>query len=156
MNKHAISIMWSEEDKGYIASIPGIPTLSAFGNTRDEALSQLHIAAQAYFEALEDAGQPQPQPGTISTYSGQLRLRMPRGLHAALSDEAEWEGVSLNTYLVSLLSERHSAKILMNKINNLEIVFDKEKSSFVQGYGDTPKRAHGIDEAVKKYRKKES
>ena len=133
MDKHAISIKWSDEDNSFVATIPGIKALSAFGTTREEALSELHIAADAYFEALEEAGKPLPLPEKAIPYSGQLRLRMPKSLHAALSCEAEDENISLNTYIVTLLSERHMEKKLLNKIealgNLIETTNSKEFSS---------------------------
>ena len=115
MNKHAISIKWSDEDNCYVATIPGIKALSTFGMSREEALSELHIAAEAYFEALKTAGKPPPLPEKVIPYSGQLRLRMPKSLHAALSYGAESENVSLNNYIVSLLSERHMERKLLNE-----------------------------------------
>ena len=118
MNKHAIAIKWSDEDNGFVAAIPGIPALSAFGATREEALSELCIAAEAYFETLKDAGKPLPLPEKVNPFSGQLRLRMPKSLHAALSSEAEDENISLNTYIVSLLSERHIERKLLDKIED--------------------------------------
>jgi predicted HicB family RNase H-like nuclease len=116
MEKHAISIKWSDEDNCFVAMIPGIQALSALGSTREEALLELLMAAEAYFEALEAAGKPLPLPEKAIPYSGQLRLRMPKSLHAALSCEAESENISLNTYIVSLLSERHVEKRLLNRI----------------------------------------
>ena len=110
MDKYAISIKWSDEDNSFVATIPGIKGLSAFGATREKALSELHIAAEAFFEALEAARKPLPLPKKVTPYSGQLRLRMPKSLHAALSAEAENEEISLNTYIVTLLSERHIEK----------------------------------------------
>jgi len=41
-------------------------------------------------------------------FSGQFRLRIPGSLHAALADEARNQGISLNSYLIFLLSSRHS------------------------------------------------
>lgn len=38
------------------------------------------------------------------TYSGKLLLRMPKSLHRRLAEEADRENVSLNQYIVSLLS----------------------------------------------------
>lgn len=38
-------------------------------------------------------------------YSGQLRLRMPASLHREISEQADKEGVSLNTYLLYLLAK---------------------------------------------------
>jgi hypothetical protein len=43
-------------------------------------------------------------PRPAATVSGQLRVRMPRSIHAALIDEAEAEGVSLNQLIVSKLA----------------------------------------------------
>ena len=118
MNKHPISIKWSDEDNNFVAAIPGIKGLSGLGTTREEALSELRIAAEAYFEALKAAGKPLPLPEKVTPYSGQLRLRMPKSLHAALSSEAEDENISLNTYIVSLLSERHMERKLLNRIEH--------------------------------------
>jgi predicted HicB family RNase H-like nuclease len=42
----------------------------------------------------------------VREYSGQLRLRLPRSLHGRLVQEAELDGVSLNTLIVSWLAER--------------------------------------------------
>lgn len=124
MNKHAISIKWSDEDNSFVAIIPGIKALSAFGATREKALSELCIAAEAYFEALRTTGKSLPLPEKMLPYSGQLRLRMPKSLHAALSDEAESENISLNTYIVSLLSEKHIERKLLNKIEDTFSSFD--------------------------------
>ena len=124
MNKHAISIKWSDEDNSFVATIPGIKALSALGATREKALSELCIAAEAYFKALKAAGKPLPLPEKVIPYSGQLRLRMPKSLHAALSYEAESENISLNTYIVSLLSEKHIERKLLNKIEDTFSSFD--------------------------------
>ncbi len=143
MNKHAISIKWSDEDNSFVATIPGIEALSAFGSTREEALSELHIAAEAYFEALEISGKPIPLPEKVIPYSGQLRLRMPKSLHAALSNEAEGEKISLNTYIVSLLSERHIEKKLLNMIEGKITAFNNRSQA-----------TYKVGESEKKYRSK--
>jgi len=154
MNKHAISIKWSDEDNNFVATIPGIETLSAFGATREEALSELYIAADAYFEVLEEAGKPLSMPVKVHPFSGQLRLRMPKSLHAVLSSEAEAENISLNTYIVTLLSERHIEKKLLNKIEVLENLIQttdsKEYSSVDAGLQSTYK----VKESQKTYKSK--
>jgi len=62
--------------------------------------------------------------------SGQLRLRMPKSLHAALSNEAEEESISLNTYIVTLLSDRHIEKIstFNNRSQTAHKVEEKDKN----------------------------
>ena len=154
MNKHAISIKWSDEDNGFIASIPGINSLSAFGATREKALSELKIAAEAYFEALEEAGRPLPYPEKIIPYSGQLRLRMPKSLHSTLAGEAEGEGISLNTHIVTLLSERHIEKKLLNKIEAIENYIESTRAGMIPDYTRSSQPTHKSEESKKKYKKK--
>lgn len=154
MNKHAVCIKWSDEDNGFIATIPGIKALSAFGAKREKALSELKIAAEAYFEALEAAGKPLPLHEKVTPYSGQLRLRMPKSLHAALSNGAEDEGISLNTYIVTLLSERHIEKKLLNKIEALENLLDATNSKGISTFLNSSQPTHKIEENNKKYKSK--
>lgn len=154
MDKYAISIKWSDEDNGFIATIPGIQALSAFGFSRDEALSELHIAAEAYFKVLKKAGRPFPVEDKIIPYSGQIRLRMPKSLHAALSNGAEDEGVSLNTYMVTLLSERHMEKKLWKKASAIEEMLKATNSSGVSDVYNSARPIRKIEENMKKYRSK--
>lgn len=156
MDKNAVSIKWSDDDNGFIATIPGINTLSAFGTTREQALSELKTAAEVYFETLEEAGKPLPIPEKVIPFSGQLRLRMPKSLHASLSYGAEREGVSLNTYIVSLLSERHMVRRVLNKIDEIEDNFKallSEKNSEKDRAHITTQTAHRVEENKKKYKK---
>jgi len=54
MSKHyTINLKWSNEDKGYIATVPEFPGLSAFGSTSEEALKEAHIAVAGFVESLE-------------------------------------------------------------------------------------------------------
>ncbi len=46
-----------------------------------------------------------------SESSGQFRLRLPRRLHADLVAEAKAQGVSLNSYVMYLLSTRHGQEM---------------------------------------------
>lgn len=154
MNKHAISIKWSDEDNGFIAIIPGIKAISAFGAEREKALAELKIAAEAYFKALEEAGKPSPLPEKIVTYSGQLRLRMPKSLHTALSNEAEDEGISLNTYIVALLSERHFGRKLLNKIESIENFLEATNSKRIPDFISNSQPTHKIEENNKTYNRK--
>lgn len=146
MDKHAVSIKWSDEDQSFVATIPQILGLSALGATRDEALSELSIAAEAYIEALKAAGKPLPLPEKVNPYSGQLRLRMPKRLHATLSEEAEDNHISLNTYLVSLLSERHMEKKLLKKWDDFVHLNKSEKADKTYDFGKDQRPAFHIKE----------
>jgi predicted RNase H-like HicB family nuclease len=114
MFKYSLQIKWSDEDNGCIATAPELPGLSAFGKTQEEAVSELKIAAEAYLEALKESGQAIPVPEKMAPYSGQIRLRMPKSLHAKLAAAAATDDISLNTYIVSLLSERQGEREALN------------------------------------------
>jgi len=131
MEKYPISIKWSDEDGGYIAIIPGIRGLSTFGESSSEALSELKIAADAYFQSLKNAGKHVPELERITPYSGQLRLRMPKSLHCQLSQAAKNEGVSLNTHIITLLSKRLVEEELSCAILRLENMFRSISSDIV-------------------------
>jgi len=107
MNKYSINVIWSDEDKAYVASIPEFDSLSAFGDTQEEAIDEAKTALKGFLEVYKEDGCKLPEPQTLNTHSGQTRLRLPKILHSKLSRQAEREGVSLNTYMVHLLSENH-------------------------------------------------
>ena len=156
MNKHAISIKWSDEDNGFIAAIPGIHGLSVFGKTREKALSELNVASEAYFKSLKKAGRQLPDEEKIIPYSGQIRLRMPKSLHADLSDWAKDEGVSLNTYIVTLLSERHMGRNLVKKVDALKRKLETMNSRIMNRTYDASHSLHKIEEREDKYRSKKN
>lgn len=120
MFQYSINLAWSDEDEGYIATIPEFPGLSAFGENPEEAVEEAKIAAKGFIEVFKEDACELPEPDKLKTHSGQTRLRMPKSLHAALSDEAKAEGVSLNTHIVNLLSERRIIRKLERKIETIE------------------------------------
>ncbi len=46
IQKENINIFYSEDDKGYIASLVRMPTLSAFGNTPKEAMMEMETVIE--------------------------------------------------------------------------------------------------------------
>ena len=120
MDKYSINIVWSDEDESYIATIPEFPGLSAFGDTPEEAIEEAKIALAGFIEVFEEDGCKIPVPQTLSTFSGQTRLRLPKTLHAKLTQQANREGVSLNTYMVQLLSENHVKNQIQKQLNRIE------------------------------------
>ncbi len=57
-----------------------------------------------WIETAYEAGDEIPLPSSDDTYSGKLLLRMPKSLHRCLAQKADRENVSLNQYIVSVLS----------------------------------------------------
>lgn len=90
---------------GWVATIEELPGCAGQGTTPNEALADLREAAFAWVQAMIEAGADVPPPRDESEqFSGQFRLRVPVGLHRALAEEAEREGVSMNTLAASILA----------------------------------------------------
>ena len=62
-------------------------------------------AKREWFKAaLEDKVEIH-EPDSLSKYSGQFKLRIPRSLHRDLAEHSVREGISMNQYCVYLLSK---------------------------------------------------
>jgi antitoxin HicB len=102
----SIRIIWSDDDGGYIATSPEFEDLSAFGATPQEAAAQLEPVVRVAIATYRDSGWPLPEPKRVHEHSGQLRLRLPKSLHGRLVEEADRDGVSLNTLIVTYLAQQ--------------------------------------------------
>lgn len=120
MSKHSTIIQWSEEDGAYIAFVPELPGLSAFGSSLEEAARELSLAKEAYLEVLTEDEEEIPEPETLKPFSGQTRVRLPKSLHASLANQAKQQGVSLNTHIVYLLSERNALSEVKKALTGFE------------------------------------
>ena len=128
MSNYSVNISWSEEDGGFIATIPEFKNLSAFGKTYEEALTEVRNVLEGYIETFKEDNVPLPPASTVSSYSGQIRLRIPTELHRTLALEAERQRVSLNTLMVSFLSLNYGMSRITNTEQNLFIVVVKSDS----------------------------
>lgn len=103
LEKYTFVIRRTDEDKEepFVARVVEFPYLSAYGKTPDEAYEIAVDTIRAFEE--EKLSLPNPLPN-INEFSGRISLRIPKSLHRKLSTYAEVEGVSINQYLVNLLS----------------------------------------------------
>jgi predicted RNase H-like HicB family nuclease len=62
MSDYHINVFYSEHDEGYIADIPDLKSCSAFGETPEEALSEVLKAKKEWLEAAKTNGKPVPEP----------------------------------------------------------------------------------------------
>jgi len=93
-----------EEGGGWFAEIPLLPGCMSDGETIEEAIANLKDAKKCWIETSLELGRPIPEPMS-ETFSGQLRVRMPKSLHRALSEKAKEENVSLNQLIVYHLAK---------------------------------------------------
>jgi predicted RNase H-like HicB family nuclease len=95
-----------ETDGTYRGEILEFPGCIATGDTSAEALDALEETAAGWLEAAIDKKQTIPNPIENTEFSGRLLLRMPKGLHKKAARIAEYEGVSLNQFIITSLAEQ--------------------------------------------------
>lgn len=109
MSNYAIRLRPLDDDEGggWLAEVPDLPGCMSDGETPEEAVRNVKDAIQEWIVAARDMGRDIPQPDetreTIE-YSGRLSLRLPKSLHAELVRNANREGVSVNQYVLYLVS----------------------------------------------------
>ncbi len=93
----------------WAAVIPELPGCVGAGDTPQEALLAVDDARKSWIEVALLEGKTIPEPASDDTlnYSGKFTLRLPKTMHKDLAEKAEQESVSLNQYLLYLISKRH-------------------------------------------------
>ncbi len=92
-------IEYSEEDGCFIGHIVGINDIVGFhGETVTELKTAFEEAVNDYIETCAKLGRPAQKP-----YSGNLMLRVPPEIHAAVAAAAEVSGKSINQWATELL-----------------------------------------------------
>jgi antitoxin HicB len=92
------------DGSGWFAEIPLLPGCMSDGETVEEALANLSDAKRGWLETNMELRRPIPEPASGDEFSGQLRLRMPKSLHKALTERAKNENVSLNQLILYHIS----------------------------------------------------
>ena len=101
---YSFRVIWSDDDDAYVATSPEFDGVSGIGDRPETALQEARAALRLAVETYEAEGWPLPAADALAHSSGQFRLRLPRALHARLVERAADEGVSLNSYAISLIA----------------------------------------------------
>jgi predicted RNase H-like HicB family nuclease len=98
------------DDGSYFVKVKELEGCMSVGESKTDALLMIEDAMREWLAvAIEDDIEvPLPEALQADRYSGKFPLRLPKSLHRKLAEGAEDDRVSLNQYLVMLLSERHS------------------------------------------------
>jgi antitoxin HicB len=96
--------LYPDPEGGYVAQIKDLPGCLTQGETVEETMANINEARELWIETAYEAGDDIPLPRSDDSYSGKLLVRMPKSLHRRLAETAELEGISLNQYIVYLLS----------------------------------------------------
>lgn len=97
----------ADPEGGYVIEFPDLPGCLTQVETAEEIGATAEDARRAWITVAYEEGIDIPLPSYPEEHSGKFNVRLPRSLHAALVAAAERDEVSLNTYVVRLLSERN-------------------------------------------------
>jgi antitoxin HicB len=103
--RFTVRLMTAEEGTGYLIEFPDVPLCMSDGATVEEAIVNGWDALKCCLLTMKEFGDPIPKPGSSGGASGQFRLRIPKTVHARLTNRAEQEGVSLNTLVTAMIAE---------------------------------------------------
>jgi antitoxin HicB len=92
------------DEDAYVASNPDLPGCVSFGDSPNEAIESLREVRHLWIEGQLASGNAIPEPSAPERFSGKFVLRIPKTLHRMADYQARREGVSLNTYITSILA----------------------------------------------------
>jgi len=91
----------------WVAEFPDLPGCVGAGDTAEEAVLMAIDAKKAWIGVALEDGKNIPEAKNLygNDYSGKFTLRLPKTLHKELTLQADDEGVSLNQYILYLMSK---------------------------------------------------
>ncbi len=100
-----------EEGGGYYITYPDLPGCLSDGETIEEAIRMGEDARICWIETAFEQGKEIPEPFShIDSFKGRITVRVPKTMHKELIAEADEEGISLNQYLIYILSKGMKSK----------------------------------------------
>ena len=94
-------IEYDEEDRIFVGHLAGIKDIVGFhGATVDELEDAFHESVDNYIAISEETGRPAQKP-----FSGNLMLRIPPDIHAAVATAAEAHGKSINQWAAEVFDK---------------------------------------------------
>ena len=96
-----------EEDGSWTLLVPSLPGLVVVGESIGEAWGELPEVIDLWIEAAQGQGLTVPLPDADSdvSHSGKFMVRMPKTLHSAIARRADAEGISINLFCVTALTD---------------------------------------------------
>jgi len=133
-------------------TFPDLPGCVTYGDTIDEALSMIHDAKLVWISTLLKMGYRVPAPRKEADFSGRFLVRATPELHQKLAQLAQHAKVSLNQYVVQVLSERVGLA-WRNEPEREEArasIVNSPENWFRQSHIDTPPKKNGAQAGTDK------
>ncbi len=104
-DRYTYRITWTEEDKEYVGLCIEFPSLSWLAETPEAALKGIRAVVTEVLRDIKKNGESPPQPLSLRSFSGKFVVRIPPEVHRELAIRAAEEGISLNRFVSSKLSQ---------------------------------------------------
>ncbi|OGO44888.1 MAG: hypothetical protein A2137_03175 [Chloroflexi bacterium RBG_16_58_8] len=128
----------------WVARVLELPHCMTHGATREEALRDIEDAKKEWLKSNLEDGLPIPEP---RKYAGQFHLRMAPSLHESLSRMAELDGISLNQYIVMVLSHAvGKAEVNKSKFDDIKAIM-KDGGPVWMSIGKGYSKSRSVDAA---------
>ena len=95
----------AEAEGGFFARVEELKGCMTQGESLEKVAGNIHDAMEAWLTTALDRGIAIPEP---ESYSGKFVLRVPKSLHRKLAENARRETLSLNQFLIYLLTEQNT------------------------------------------------
>lgn len=109
-------IKYCNDDEGFFIEIPDLPGCMTFCEEFGQINEMAEDAKKSWISSRLERGLGVPEPRNEEDFSGKILLRLPKSLHGNLSSQAKREGVSLNQYMLGLLSGKSSVAEVENRV----------------------------------------
>lgn len=103
VSHYTYRVMWSAEDREFVATCAEFPSLSWLAPSQVEALQGLQDLVREVIADMAEQDEQVPQPFAERNYSGKFNLRVGESLHRELAIQAAEDGLSLNQYVLRRL-----------------------------------------------------
>ena len=103
--QYLVSEESNPEGTYWAARVLEIGGISGSGDSPAAAIDSVKTSLAIWLEDALADGLPIPEPSPSEGFSGQFRLRVSKVVHRHLAVRAEHEGVSLNTWCLSVLTQ---------------------------------------------------
>ena len=124
--EYPFNVTPDEDDGGYVIEFPDLPGCMTQIDSLDELPAMAEEARTLWIETAYEGGMAIPSPTYPEPYSGRFNVRLPQSLHRRLVESAGRDGVSLNQFVVHLLSESVALCSIESRLQRLEAeVLDK-------------------------------
>ena len=117
---YPLEVIPDTEEGGFTARFPDLPGCLTCAETLEELYQNAQDAKRVWLTAALEDGITIAEPSdsqSLSSYSGQFKLRMPKSLHRSLAVHAKSEGISMNqycNYLLAMNDTKYSGKLTIN------------------------------------------